>query len=269
MQGKGSTLDAAVRDFILDRQIGGCTAATIATYKFQLEPPVKWAQGRDLTLGSLTQEHLRQFLLARGTAGSATLRAATTRLKTFFRWCDAQRICGDLAAGLRKPRHSQALIITLSVDEVRAILSFCRGTSFIPRRDEALVRFLVDTAARVSEALDLTVDRLQVDGGRALLNGKGDKQRYVFFGQKTARLLMRYLAICESKDFRARSVFVNQDGTPMNRRHAHQTVARLPTCQHYATNAAARIRYGIRRRCSFFGEAAMRLAFSGCSVTVA
>lgn len=89
------------------------------------------------------------------------------------------------------------------------------------------MRFLIDTAARISEALDLTAERLQIDSGRALLNGKGGKQRYVFFGPKTAKALLRYLASCESRSFRLRYVFVNRDGAPMNRRHAHQTIARL------------------------------------------
>jgi integrase len=57
----------------------------------------------------------------------------------------------------------QAIVSALSLDEVRAILSSCRGVAFIRRRDEALVRFLIDTAARVSEALDLTVERLEVE----------------------------------------------------------------------------------------------------------
>jgi hypothetical protein len=47
MQGKGSTLDAAIRNFVLDRQIGGCTRAT---------------------LDALTEEHLRKFLFERGKA---------------------------------------------------------------------------------------------------------------------------------------------------------------------------------------------------------
>lgn len=56
---------------------------------------------------------------------------------------------------------------------------------------------------------------------------KGDKQRYAFFGPKTARALTPYMAICEKRSFRSNAVLVNRDGTPMNRRHAHQTIARF------------------------------------------
>lgn len=229
MQSKGSTktLDSAVRDFILDRQIGGCTKASIEAYRFQLEPLVEWATNRVLALPLLTEEHVRQFLLARGEVGKATLHSATVRIKTFFKWCAEREICNDLAASLRKPRQAHTVISALSVNELQAILSQCRGNGFVSRRDDALIRFLVDTAARVSEALDLTTERLDVNSGKALLNGKGDRQRYVFFGPKTARALTRYLSACEKRRFRSNAVFVNRDGTPMNRRHAHQTVARL------------------------------------------
>ena len=107
------------------------------------------------------------------------------------------------------------------------MLSLCRGNGFVSRRDEALIRFLLDTAARISEPLDLTTDRLELDAGRALVNGKGCKERYVFFGARTARALARYVAWHERKSFRTGAVFVNRSGTPMNRRHAHQTIARL------------------------------------------
>lgn len=229
MQSKGSTqtLDSAVRDFILDRQIGGCATASIEAYQAQLEPLGKWAANRGLVLPSLTEDHLRQFLLTRGEVGKATLHSATVRIKTFFKWCAKREICSDLAASLRKPRQAHTVISALSVRELQAMLSLCRGNSFVSRRDEALIRFLVDTAARVSEALELTIERLELDTGKALLNGKGDRQRFVFFGPKTARSLTRYLSVCETQRFRSNAVFVNRDGTPMNRRHAHQTIARL------------------------------------------
>jgi site-specific recombinase XerD len=215
MQGKGSNLDAAIRTFVLDRQIGGCSRATLEAYTFQLEPFVKWARMRSLDLDDLTEEHLREFLLQRGEVGHATLYSATARLKTFFKWCGAEGLCRDLAAALRKPRQAQAVVSTLTVKELQALLSCCRGNGFVGRRDEALVRFLVDTAARISEALDLTIDRLEVDSGRALLNGKGGRERFVFFGSKTAKALIRYLAGCESRGFHLlRSVFVNAMGRP-------------------------------------------------------
>ena len=102
------------------------------------------------------------------------------RIKTSFRWCAEQDVRPDLAARIRKPKQGAKVINALSIDDIRSMLSLCKSNGYIGRRDEAFMRFLIDTGARVSEALDLTIDRLDLDGGRALLNGKGQKQRYAF-----------------------------------------------------------------------------------------
>jgi site-specific recombinase XerD len=229
MKSKGSAhgLDSAVKMFVLDRRIAGCTTATIDAYQSQLSPLVRWTEERQIHLMRLREEHVREFLLFRQQVSQATLHAATVRLKTFFKWCAEQGLCDDLAARIRKPRQESKVINALSVEEVRSMLALCKSNGYVGKRDEAFIRFLLDTGARVSEALDLTVDRLHLDAGRALLNGKGQKQRYVFFGPKTTRALLRYLAARDKKRLRSSVVFVNHDGTAMNRRHACQTITRL------------------------------------------
>jgi len=226
-KGSENGLDSAVKMFILDRRIAGCTTATIEAYKSQLTPLVRWVEGRKLALVSLREEHVREFLLFRQQVSQATLHAATVRLKTFFKWCAEQGLCHDLAARIRKPKQETKVINALSIEEVRSMLALCKSNGYVGRRDEAFVRFLLDTGLRVSEALDLTTDRLHLDAGRALVNGKGQKQRYVFFGPKTTRALLRYFAARDKKRLCSSVVFVNHDGTPMNRRHACQTITRL------------------------------------------
>lgn len=229
LKSKGSTqgLHSAVKMFLLDRRIAGCTQATIEAYNSQLKPFVRWTDERNITLRNLGEEHVREFLLFRQQVSQATLHAATVRLKTFFKWCGEQGLCDDVSARIRKPKQETKVINALSVEEVRSMLALCKSNAYVGKRDEAFIRFLLDTGARVSEALDLTMERLHLDAGRALLNGKGQKQRYVFFGPKTTRALLRYFAAREKKRLRSSVVFVNHDGTAMNRRHACQTVSRL------------------------------------------
>jgi hypothetical protein len=99
MQGNGSTLDAAIRNFVLDRQIGGCSRPTLEAYNSQPSPLLKWARTRDLTLDAFTEEHLREFLLERARVGQATLYSATVRIKTFFKWCGQRGLCHDWRVG--------------------------------------------------------------------------------------------------------------------------------------------------------------------------
>jgi site-specific recombinase XerD len=229
LKSKGSDqgLEFAVKMFLLDRKIAGCTVATVEAYQAQFTPFQKWVVDHKLTLEMLREADIRSFLLFRQGVSQATLHAATVRLKTFFKWSAEQDYCADLMAKIRKPKLAMKVINALTVEEIRSMLVFCRSNGYIGKRDEALIRFLLDTGARISEALDLTQDRLDLDAGRALLNGKGQKQRYVFFGPKTTRALLRYFAAREKARLRSSVVFVNHDGTAMNRRHACQTITRL------------------------------------------
>jgi site-specific recombinase XerD len=81
----------------------------------------------------------------------------------------------------------------LSDDELVALLKPCNGKTFDHRRDEALVRVLLDCGVRVSEACGLDVDDIDPDQGMALVRGKGNKVRPIYFGARTTRALDRYL----------------------------------------------------------------------------
>jgi len=61
------------------------------------------------------------------------------------------------------------------------------------KRDNLIVRFLYDTAARVSEMTNLKLRDIDMTTREAHLLGKGKKPRTVFFQQTTANILKEYL----------------------------------------------------------------------------
>ncbi len=58
----------------------------------------------------------------------------------------------------------------------------------------ALVETLAATGMRISEALSLNVDSVDLSKGEAVVIGKGNKQRTVFFTQRAITWIKRYLA---------------------------------------------------------------------------
>jgi site-specific recombinase XerD len=81
----------------------------------------------------------------------------------------------------------------ISDDELAALLKACNGREFADRRDEALIRLLLDCGVQISEACGLRVDDLDLDQGMAIVKGKGNKARPIYFGARTARALDRYV----------------------------------------------------------------------------
>jgi len=197
--GKGSAAknQEIITLFLLDRRLGGCTDATQDAYSYQLRPLQRWCQARSLELMSLDEARVREFLAERLNVSPATLVAAVTRLRTFFKWCSEQGHCDDPTTRIRRPKEAQELLPSFTVAQIKCMLRSCDPSTFTGRRDEALVRFLVDSGARVSEAVGLLLHSIDLRSGRATVNGKGQKQRIIFFGPKTTRSLLRYLS-CRS-----------------------------------------------------------------------
>jgi integrase/recombinase XerC len=61
-------------------------------------------------------------------------------------------------------------------------------------RDRALLELLYGSGLRVGEAAGLTLDRVDLDRGRVLVRGKGDKEREVPMSDPTVGALQAYLA---------------------------------------------------------------------------
>jgi site-specific recombinase XerD len=64
---------------------------------------------------------------------------------------------------------------------------------FPERRDEAMIRLLLDCGVRVSELCGLTVEGVNLDQGMALVDRKGSKIRPIYFGARTAQAVDRYI----------------------------------------------------------------------------
>ncbi|TDO52358.1 integrase/recombinase XerD [Kribbella sp. VKM Ac-2527] len=114
----------------------------------------------------------------------------------------------DPAAAVKPPTPPQRLPKALSVDEVTRILAAAAGVegnvsapgsetasagpAVLATRDAALLEFLYGTGARISEAVGLDVDEVDLEAGAVLLRGKGSKERVVPVGSYARDALSAY-----------------------------------------------------------------------------
>ncbi|MGI8614567.1 MAG: site-specific tyrosine recombinase XerD [Nocardioidaceae bacterium] len=100
----------------------------------------------------------------------------------------------DVSAEVRPPTPAKRLPKALSVADVAAILEAAgaAGTS-LALRDLALLELLYGTGARISEAVGLDLDDVDLEDGAALLSGKGGKQRVVPLGSYACSAVGAYL----------------------------------------------------------------------------
>jgi integrase/recombinase XerD len=189
----------------------GLAASTLESYRRDLLRYSDALAGRGKTaIGQLTGADIAAFLaglregddqhmpLAASSAGRAVV--AVRGLHAF---AAAQGLTAtDPARQVRPPAPPRRLPKAITVDEVERLLAAAGpmpgpgSAAAAPARlrDRALLEFLYGTGARISEAVGLDLDELDLAGeGIVRLSGKGGKQRIVPVGSYAAEALQAYL----------------------------------------------------------------------------
>ncbi|MEE6286573.1 tyrosine-type recombinase/integrase [Georgenia sp. MJ173] len=125
---------------------------------------------------------------------ASTVRARQLALRRFSSWlADEGELDVDPLLGLKSPKLDQKVIEPLSEDQIKALLKACAGRDLRDRRDEALVRLMIETGARAGEVVSLGVEDVDLTKGLAVVRrGKGGKGRVIPFGPQTSRAVDRY-----------------------------------------------------------------------------
>lgn len=155
------------------------------------------AQGRTRTLDQLTHDAVRDWLAdLSDRVAPGTVLTRWRGLRRFTGWLHAEgEIDTQPMIGIGKPEAPEAPVPVFSDEQLAALIKSCAGKGFAERRDEAIIRLLLDCGIRVSELCGIRVGDLDLDNGAALVTGKRGKSRHVYFGTRTTRALDRYLRL--------------------------------------------------------------------------
>lgn len=176
---------------------------TSATYLKSLRALEDWALPQGLihpaALRRLDHERFLGEEAARvsrfgGPVSPATIHKHHRQLRVFYSWLvEVEEADANPYDKIPAPKVSTKVIPTVSDDDLRLLMAACKGSSFAARRDAAMIRVLFDTGLRRGELSSMTVERLHLGEGRALVTGKGDKERWVALSPKTVEALDAYL----------------------------------------------------------------------------
>lgn len=171
---------------------------TVISYRNGVNSFLAWCAKTD-TEPELTPRVLRAFtadMIDSGVEG-ATARVRSWAVRRLSYWAAAEgEIDTDQLIGLKLPSIDEKVIVPLTDAELVAILATCSDKSFVNRRDEAIIRLLIETTARAEELIDMCVSDTKVQDGVTLIRrGKGGKGRLVSFSPIAARAIDRYLRL--------------------------------------------------------------------------
>jgi integrase/recombinase XerD len=181
----------------------GLAANTLASYKRDLRRYLQFLdEARIDSLDDVRQETVAEFLmrLREGDADHPPLSAASAArtvvaVRGFHKFAVRDGLAAhDPAAGVKPPAPAKRLPKALPLSDVEAILAAAGapGTT-LALRDRALLEVLYGTGSRISEAVGLDVDDLDLETRTIRLVGKGGKERMVPLGSYAVEALSAYL----------------------------------------------------------------------------
>lgn len=139
-------------------------------------------------LESLRDDDGRRIL-----APSSVARAVVA-VRSFHKFCAREGFVErDPSEEVGAPRVPQGIPKALDEDEVDALLHAVEGNDPLALRDRALLELLYGTGIRISEAVGLDLDDIDLEDGMLRVLGKGNKERVVPVGRGARVALEAYL----------------------------------------------------------------------------
>jgi integrase/recombinase XerD len=226
-------LRAPVEDYLtlieLER---GLSRNTVDAYARDLGRYLQWLHDRGTAaFTQVTEQDLLAFrarLEEDGLAPASRARIVVAIRRLHDHLLGEGVVTSDPAAALPPPRQAERLPSGLTLSQVEALLRTTQGEEAVQQRAAALLELLYATGARISEAVGLDLDDLDLTHGTVRLYGKGSKERLVPVGSHARTALEAWLvrsrpalaARARSAD-RAGAVFLNQRGGAGGRRGRH------------------------------------------------
>ncbi|MFU0559710.1 site-specific tyrosine recombinase [Gardnerella pickettii] len=189
----------------------GLSPKTVEAYESDLTKYTNWLrEARKINdVSKITQLDIEEYVRAMSSQEMSSQAMAAQRLgpRTIARriasiheWnkfmLSNAQIASDPSAEVKAPKQAEHLPDVLSISEVERVIDAAGGfgsTDAVSLRDRALVEFLYATGARVSEAVGLKFEDIDLAESVVRLSGKGQKQRLVPIGKCAVSALRDYL----------------------------------------------------------------------------
>ncbi|WP_323099212.1 site-specific tyrosine recombinase XerD [Intrasporangium sp. YIM S08009] len=223
----------------------GASDNTLSSYRRDLRAYTAHLAARGITdAGRVTEADVTDFLAAMRERGLAASSAARTlvAVRGFHRFLALEgEVPTDPAANVAPPKPPARLPKAISVDAVERLLAAASvGDTPESLRDRALLELLYGAGARISEAVGLDVDDLELPTGSGTagapgvsavrLHGKGGKERLVPVGRYAVDAVSAYLVrgrpALAVKGRGGPALFLNQRGNRLSRQSAWAVIRR-------------------------------------------
>lgn len=175
--------------FLSAKELEGCSYRTVKYYRetlehltFTLDKPIKVIQTEDI------RKYLSDYKEI-NTCSTVTIDNIRRVFSSFFSWLeDEDYIIKSPVRRIHKVKTATIIKETFTDENIEKMRDECTNI-----RNLALIELLISTGIRVGELVNLDKKDLNLEDRSCIVQGKGNKQREVYFDARTKIHLIQYL----------------------------------------------------------------------------
>ncbi len=198
----------------------GYAAATISAYRTDLLQAEEFFKEQGYSLNrpeSVRNESVQAYLfwLHKKQMAKSSLSRKLASLRSYFLFLQKNNLClKSPLQDIANPKQDKPRPKIINVDQAYMLLNQER-TGFDGLRNQALFELLYGSGLRISEALGVCLQDLNLDDGWVRVFGKGNKERMAPLTAVCVKSLRAYLA--QRKGFESEHLFLTEKGRPLGR----------------------------------------------------
>ena len=175
---------------------------TIISYKYDINQFGNFIKRRKKSFKSIIKKDIIDFLnsLKQKKVKNKTKSRKIFALKRFYKFLISEKIIkNNPIEKIDIPKSEDTLSIILSVNQIEKILKHVstKNNNYIDLRSNLIIELLYSTGIRVSELISIKTNNIDLQKKSILIDppekGKSRKERVVFFGDQTKKVIEKYL----------------------------------------------------------------------------
>lgn len=177
----------------------------------------------------ITQDDIRKYLkmLYDKNYSNATIARKTSTLKSFFKYLTGlDKITKNPMLLISNPKKEKKLPNFLNYTDLDKLLNIPNLKLPEGIRDSLIMEMLYSTGIRVSELINIKLIDIDYGERKIIILGKGNKERYVYYGSRCEELLNLYLKERKVSFPFSVYLFSNKHGGKMNDRVVRMIISR-------------------------------------------
>ena len=171
----------------------GFSDYTIKNYEIDLRNFYNFADKKPFDI-ELIRKYLRK--LYEDKYSNRSISRKVSSLKSYFKYLESEGIIKDNFMRLiSNPKVEKTLPNYLNYEDLEQLLAFPDRSNKYGLRDALILEMLYSSGIRVSELSNIKLNDINFKERKILILGKGNKERYVYYGSKCAELIDKYLKL--------------------------------------------------------------------------